>query len=486
MTQLSPPDREDIQGILLSGFGHLYYTYYLLLTVTDAVAAKNWLKRTLPAVTTAGRWPQDANGKTIKPDLTLNLALTHDGLRTLWLVDKALSTFPREFIEGMAEPKRAEILGDTGDSAPSQWEFGGDNGAPIHLMVLLHGQSPEQLRTYGQTLLADNPGLDVVAIETGFRLPSKKEHFGFNDSVSQPEIKGLETPGHDPAQVVATGEFLLGYPDGYGIFALTPVVPNSDDPDNLLPSFPGTELPGFKNLGHNGSFMVYRKLPQDVAGFWQYMASQAQGSDGQPDPLGMNLIASKFVGRWPSGAPLTLSPEEDKPELANANNFLYMPTDAKGFGCPLGAHIRRTHPRDSLLDAPGQGSLLTSSRHRILRRGSLFGEPLFPLDPLDQGQIPVDLQDDGQSRGLHFFCFNADIGRQFEFVQQTWANNPRFDGLYDEKDPVIGDNDDGQGLFAMPRCPVRQRATNIPRFVGMAGGGYFFMPSISALRFLTT
>lgn len=485
MTQLTPPNREDIQGILLSGFGHLSYTYYLVLTVTDAVAAKAWLKQTIPAVTTAQRWPKDANGKTIKPDITLNLALTHSGLAVLWLVEKALNTFPREFIEGMAEPKRAEILGDTGASAPSQWEFGGDRGASVHLMVMLHGHSLEQLKDYAQTLLGDGSGLAVVAVEEGFRLPSKKEHFGFNDSVSQPEIKGLETPGSSPSQVVATGEFLLGYPDGYGIFALTPVVPAADDPEHLLPGFPGTELPGYKNFGHNGSFMVYRKLSQDVARFWQYIDSQTRDAEGQPDPQAMKLIAAKFVGRWPSGAPLTLTPDQDKPELANQNDFLYLPTDAKGFGCPMGAHIRRTNPRDSLLDAPGQGSLMTSSRHRILRRGSLYGPPLFPLDAIDQGQLPIDIQADGQERGLHFFCFNADIGRQFEFVQQTWANNPRFEGLYDNKDPLIGDND-GTGTMAMPRCPVRQRALNLPRFVGMQGGGYFFMPSIRALRYLTT
>lgn len=485
MTQLTPPDREDIQGILLSGFGHLYQTYYLLLTVTDAVAAKAWLKRTIPAVTTAQRWPQDAHGKTIKPDITLNLALTHPGLAVLWLTEKALSTFPREFIEGMAEPKRAEILGDTGASAPSQWEFGGDRGETVHLMVMLHGHSADQLRAHGQTLLGDGSGLAVVAAEAGFRVPTKKEHFGFNDSISQPEIQGLETPGSSPAQVVATGEFLLGYPDGYGILALTPVVPAADDPEQLLPSFPGTELPGYKNFGHNGSFLVYRKLSQAVAKFWQYVAAQAQAAEGQPDPQAMALVASKFVGRWPSGAPLTLTPDQDRPDLADQNDFLYLAADAKGFGCPVGAHIRRTNPRDSLLDAPGQGSLMTASRHRILRRGSLYGPPLYPLDAIEQGRLPIGIQDDGQERGLHFFCFNADIGRQFEFVQQTWANNPRFEGLYDNKDPIVGDND-GTGTMAMPRCPVRQRALNLPRFVEMEGGGYFFMPSLRALRYLTT
>lgn len=486
MTAITQADRDDIQGFILSGFGHLLYTSYGLYTITDRDRARDWLWLTLPKVTTAARWPTAPDGSTLKPDITLNLAFTHGGLAALGLLETTLNTFPREFTEGMAEPKRAEVLGDTDKSAPDQWEFGGPTADPVHLVIILHGTSPQQLTDYRQQLLGDaDPGISFIRAEIGFRVPTFKEHFGFNDSVSQPDIQGLQKPGHDPQNAIAPGEIILGYPDGYDILPITPVVPDGDDPQNLLPSFPGPELPTLKDFGHNGSFLVYRKLSQDVAGFWRYIAAQAQTPDGTPDADTMALLASKMVGRWPSGTPLTLSPDGDNPELVNKNDFAYLAEDAEGLRCPVGAHIRRTHPRDSLLDAPGEGSFTTSSRHRLLRRGSLFGEPLFPLDDIEAGKLPLDIKDDGQSRGLHFFCLVADVGRQFEFVQQTWSNNPRFNGLYDNKDPLTGDND-GTGHMTIPQCPVRRRLPNLPRFVEMRGGAYFFLPSIKALQFLAT
>jgi hypothetical protein len=86
-----------------------------------------------------------------------------------------------------------------------------------------------------------------------------------------------------------------------------------------------------------------------------------------------------------------------------------------------------------------------------------------------------------------FMCINADIQRQFEFVQQTWINNPKFNGLYDNKDPLMGDNNAtpaGTGSMTIQRSPVRQKVDGIPRFVTVKGGGYFFLPAISALHFL--
>jgi Dyp-type peroxidase family len=484
MTIITPTEREDIQGIILSGFGHLLYSTYALLTITDAASTREWLSRVIPEITSAKPWAENTDGTKIKPELTFNLALTHAGLAAIGLTDKALNTFPREFTEGMAEAKRAEILGDTEDSAPEYWEFGGANGTPIHLIVILHGVSPERVKTYLQELLnGSESGLRLITEETGFKPSTFKEHFGFADSISQPQLEGLQPPNRDSSNVIANGEILLGYPDGYGILAITPVIPVTEDPENLLAAFAGNELPHLKNFGHNGSFLVYRKLAQDVAAFWKYIQYQTLDAQGNPNTEAMTLIASKMVGRWPSGTPLTLYPDRDNPQLEDKNNFSYLPDDTEGLRCPIGAHIRRTHPRDSLLDAPGEGSFVTSSRHRILRRGSLFGTPLFPLEDVEAGNLPLDIEDDGQSRGLHFFCLNSDIGRQFEFVQQTWSNNPRFNGLYDNKDPIIGDND-GTGHMTIPSCPVRQRLLNLPRFITMRGGAYFFVPSVRTLQFL--
>lgn len=485
MTQITSQDRDDIQGIILSGYGHLYYTNYLFLQVQDRDRALAWLQGLLPEITTAQIWPKNPDGTTQKPETTCNLAFTHSGLRALGLLEKALNTFPREFMEGIVEPKRSEILGDTGESAPEHWEFGGPGMDTIHGLLILNGPSPDALESYQQRLFnSDTSGLALVTRQSGFRVPSKKEHFGFNDSVSQPKIDGLpQKSEQSDDNTIATGEILLGYPDGYNIWPLTPVVPKTADANNILPNFPNNEIPEFHDFGRNGSFLVYRKLAQDVASFWHFVAANSQGEDGAPEGEAMTLLASKFVGRWPSGTPLSLYPDRDNPQLEDKNNFSYIPHDEKGFGCPLGAHIRRTNPRDSLIDFPGKESTTTSNRHRILRRGSLYGAPLFDLDAIEQGKVPLDIEDDGQERGTHFFCLNSDIGRQFEFLQQTWSNNPQFNGLYNNRDPLIGNND-GTSMMVIPQCPVRRRVKGLPRFVSVRGGAYFFIPSLRSLRFL--
>jgi deferrochelatase/peroxidase EfeB len=78
----------------------------------------------------------------------------------------------------------------------------------------------------------------------------------------------------------------------------------------------------------------------------------------------------------------------------------------------------------------------------------------------------------------------ANISRQFEFVQHTWVNNPKFDRLYDEPDPLVGYHPDGAANFSIPSDPVRQRVRNLPQFVTTRGGAYFFLPSIRALKYL--
>jgi deferrochelatase/peroxidase EfeB len=172
---------------------------------------------------------------------------------------------------------------------------------------------------------------------------------------------------------------------------------------------------------------------------------------------------------------------EDREEFSRSpqnNDFGYHFDDPDGLRCPMGAHIRRTNPRDGIEHDPAQ-SRITTSRHRLLRRGIAFGAPL-----------PDDSEDDGASRGLYFICLNADIRRQFEFVQQTWANNPKFAGLSDDRDPIMGNNmdpaapDNEPRNFTIQRSPFRTRCTGLPRFVEVRGGGYFFMPSMAALHFL--
>jgi hypothetical protein len=189
---------------------------------------------------------------------------------------------------------------------------------------------------------------------------------------------------------------------------------------------------------------------------------------------------------------LVLSPDADDLRLAERDDFLYQ-GDADGFACPLGAHVRRSNPRDVLKPYGSEQSLSMTEAHRMLRRGRTFGPPLFdprvlknPGSDASTG-ILARLADDGAARGTHFFCVNASIKSQFEFVQHTWCNNPSFGGLNDNKDPLVGDNnrtDAPSNHMTIPRRPLRERTAALPRFVKVKGGAYLFMPGLTALRFL--
>jgi Dyp-type peroxidase family len=203
----------------------------------------------------------------------------------------------------------------------------------------------------------------------------------------------------------------------------------------------------------------------------------------------MVWLAAKMVGRWPSGAPLVLAPERDQPELGRRDDFLYAAADPQGLSCPFGSHIRRTNPRDQIRAAGPLESLHMSARHRILRRGLPFGPALFDLTLLDRpdlreaAEFLLNPRDDGHDRGVHFLCLNASIKGQFEFIQQAWANNPRFNGVSDNPDPLAGVSDP-PGSMHIPGCPMSVRTSPMPRFVTVRGGGYFFMPGMTALRYL--
>jgi len=206
----------------------------------------------------------------------------------------------------------------------------------------------------------------------------------------------------------------------------------------------------------------------------------------------MVWLAARCVGRWPSGAPLALTPDTDSPRLGDRDAFLYK-DDPDGFACPLGAHVRRVNPRDVIKPYATAQSLSMSESHRLLRRGRAFGTALFDpavlTDPANLAGLKalLELADDGNARGVHFFCVNASIASQFEFVQQTWCNNPRFGGLNDNKDPISGDNartGQSPSHMTIPQQPFRVRTAALPRFVKVRAGAYLFMPSLTALRFL--
>ena len=483
-------ERNDIQGLLFSAYGHLTCAAYLLLRVDDPKAGREWLGRLAEEITLA-------TGK--QEGFSVNVALTGAGLARLGLDDDALSTFSSAFRDGMTSPRRTKILGDTGASQPDRWSWGGPKNDETHLLLMLFAdedQIDRQVDRQREAFGKERRIVELMAIRAG-REPDSKEHFGFNDGIGQPVIAGtgnlqhqLQRTGH--ATELDPGEFILGYTNDYGIPSDSPTVAASRDPRELLPAVraaggpPGAAANGAvrHDLGRNGTYLVFRQMAQDVAAFWQFLDRATRNETGGSDPEARVRLAAKFVGRWPSGAPLVQYPREDPNagtgQLSNANNFEYAATDGYGFACPIGAHIRRANPRDSLGPDP-QTALRSTKRHRLLRRGRSYGK-----------RLENPLTDDREERGLLFLCLNSDIERQFEFVQQTWINNPVFGGLNGEVDPLIGtqpladDQKTGAGIMTVPADPLRTRVLHLSRFVTVKGGAYFFMPGLRALRYLSS
>jgi Dyp-type peroxidase family len=487
--RLSGADLDDIQGLITSGYGHLRHAAYLFLRIENAAGARLWLERITPLITTAKQWPAGDDGKVVKPATAINLALTAEGLAAWGLPRPALRTFAPEFVDGMASEQRAHILGDNGASAATHWEIGGPNTEPLHAVIIIHAQDAATLDAAceAQRGLLAIAGMQAVAngLQLGHRPQSECEPFGFRDGIAQPAILGLKGTG------VPTGEFILGHENHYGLIAPSPVVSADLDPQGVLPRLANPYHAGsnLRDFGYNGAYVVYRKLRQDVAGFWQFMKRETLRITGTDDPARMIWLAAKCMGRWPGGAPLALAPDADNPQLASRDDFLYA-QDAEGYGCPLGAHVRRTNPRDALKPYPAKQSLSMTEAHRILRRGRVFGPPLFDPRLLQRARTPeedqalLEIADDGQPRGLHFICVNASIKSQFEFIQQSWCNNPRFGGLNDNKDPLVATADESVNRMTIPGNPAGIRTSALPQFVTARGGTYLFMPGKSALSFL--
>jgi len=469
-------DVADLQGLVARGYGRHRVARYLLLGITGAAAARRWLGSIVDEVSSAADRPDD--------DATpcLNLAFTWTGLRALGLPADALATFPRPMREGMVTTHRSRVLGDDGASEPRSWRWGGPANPEVHLMVMLFAADTTALddehARRRAAFVADGALAEVAEPIDGVVLSDQgTEHFGFADGLSQPIMKGWprSTRSVHPAAApppakwteVNPGEVVLGYDDNFGKPTEGPTVATTTDQGGYLGRAPWADR-GRRHLGQGGTYVVFRQLAQDVAAFDQFVQSA-----GEAGGLDAELVAAKLVGRWRNGAPLVLAPE--RPDQAPAGNDFGYHVDQDGLACPLGAHIRRSNPRDASVLHPERARKSTKN-HRILRRGRSYGAPL--VDPPTRPEEAADAE-----RGLVFICLNADIERQFEFVQHTWLGNPYFAGLYGEVDPLVGNRPDG-GSFTWPADPVRRQVTGIPNFVTVKGGSYFFLPGISALRYL--
>lgn len=492
----NPVDYSDIQGLVRFGYGALTQASFLLLEIRDPRSAAAWL---------ASAPVSNAVELEIPPQTALQVALTYSGLQSLGVPQSVLAGFSDEFQSGMwGEENRSRRLGDVGQSTPTSWMWGGPDEAP-HIVVLAYAQSG--LDTFIDSI--KGPHWDAA-----FRLIQSLstsdlggvEPFGFTDGISQPTIDWERHRTTEDqlryTNLACLGEFLLGYPNEYGHYTDRPLLAN--DPGNS--SLPIAEdVPDMRDLGRNGTYLVLRQLRQDVRGFWQFVDGQAGGDLKKREEL-----ASAMVGRKRNGEPLeplssSLIPGVTPDTPGTPSNQFNYDSDVDGSGCPFGAHIRRSNPRNADFP-PGTTGLLSnvtrdlglkhvklredimsSTRfHRLLRRGREYGPGLSPEQALQPGYP------DNEEHGLHFICLNANISRQFEFVQSAWIMNSKFNGMSGETDPLLGNrlpivNGQPTDSFLIPQESGLPRCIGgVPQFVTVRGGAYFFLPGISALRFLAT
>ncbi len=466
----------DIQGYVIRGYSDMLYSRFVLLEVKDPKAACGWLGQLWPELTNAEPTPFEAPRK----DTRLNIAFTADGLVHLGLKRDNLKAFCAPFREGMVTPHRTRLMGDFDSSDPLLWRWGAPNNDKMHIVLLVFGKDENTCINYYEKLKSAYTanGLQETKYLDGKTLPENKEHFGFRDGISQPVIKGSGRVG-SPDNTVNPGEFILGYKNNYNVYPDSPVIDHEQGEWNLLP--PDTDGSGKKDIGRNGTYLVIRQLQQDVDAFWTYMNDNSKNDDGTLNTDESVKLASKMIGRWPNGAPVTLFPDKDPVLINDFNDFGYAKNDKDGLKCPFGSHIRRSNPRDNFEDNKRKESLLLSNRHRIIRRGRMYGETHVgsPTNKTPNGEV-----------GIIFNCFNADINRQFEFIQFAWLNYPMNKQQYNDPDPVLGAKEKTepgeQQNFTIQACPVNKTVKGLPRFITIKGGGYFFFPAVSVVRFLAS
>jgi Dyp-type peroxidase family len=429
---------DDIQSGVLRPRPTPFAATYILLRIDDRAAGRALMRRLSEIVASAAHPQSPAR------DTWVSASLTFAGLESLGVPQASLDSFSPQFREGMAA--RARQLHDLGENAPEHWEKPLGSGEVHVVLTGISKDAADLEKAVGRAREAYQNVAGITAIwrQDCYALPTETEPFGFKDGISHPAIEGSGIPGTNPHEVpLKPGEFVLGYTDEYG--GVAPV--------------PQPEI-----LGRNGSYVVFRKLHQRVAEFRRYLKANASNADDE------EFLAAKMMGRWRSGAPLSLCPVHDDPAIgvdaAKNNDFLFKADDPLGYKTPLGSHIRRVNPRDA--EVAGVARI-----HRMIRRGTAYGPPL------PDGV----LEDDGAERGLMFAFVGANLGRQFEFVQSEWMNDSAFFGGTSEQDPVCGAAD-GSGIFPIPRRPIRRVLAALPRFVVTRGGEYCFLPSLSALRWL--
>jgi Dyp-type peroxidase family len=512
--------RRNIQGNIIPGFNkdHQYFFFY---RITDVLPAKTFLRALSSSITSMDEVLEFVRAHRA---LRLKLGVTEPpGLKATWVniafscagIEKLGAGTGEQFGEqsfrqGLAE--RSTYLGDPTDpSHPghrTKWRVGGPhNEADMVVIAASDTTAGLDRKVASIRKSAYAARLDPIFEQRCDTLPGNlrgHEHFGFKDGISQPGIRGKTS--ENPREFI-TPRYLVPDPEIEGdqhplIFA-KPGQPLVWPGQFLLgeprqrPNHPFEEhsaATNFPTWAARGSYLVCRRLNQDVPAFWNFVAQAAKHASVQAA-----VLAASLVGRWPSGAPVMRTPVSDDPALAGdpfANNhfvfdddttrsslraidgypgdtFAAAKADMFGAVCPHFAHIRKMNLRDGATDL---GKFEDTLTRLILRRGIPFGPPIV-------GATRYSTKLLAQERGLMFVCYASSIEDQFEFLMRRWANSaihPNAGG----PDPIIGQRDQRGDRTRFINMPTASGPVQLPikaEWVTPTGGGYFFAPPIAAL-----
>jgi Dyp-type peroxidase family len=517
-------DVKNIQGNIVAGFNKDFQTL-LFLRIDDVRSFKAWLADFAPLVATAEevlafnrlfKRARDRRGYsgTVKASW-INVAFSHAALAKL--TADADGFADRSFRTGIV-PQSAALGDPTSPEAeghPDRWLVrDGEHGAHVLILVAADTLADLEVEVGRVEQLIFAPRRNGRPVQSGASIVFKQEgrvqlgtlagheHFGFLDGISQPGLRGRVSPNRhdvltprqnpdDPDQgkpgqdLVWPGEFVFGYPGQSADRHVTDA-----GFDSLTDGAGHAAVPRW---AADGSYLVFRRLRQDVNKFHSFLHDQAA-------PLGLTpaALGARLVGRWASGAPTMRAPDTDDPSLGDnecANNhfefeeateptqnpsgrgqcadttFPPAPADPGGDLCPFAAHIRKSYPRD---DRPE----VETQTHRLLRRGIPFG-PSSRSTPA----VPFD---DGIDRGLLFMAYMTSIVDQFEYVTKRFVNAADFKDAGAGVDPIIGQAEAEDGsrrrTFTVRLDGVGHELTAPEDWVVPTGGGYFFAPSICAIR----
>jgi Dyp-type peroxidase family len=351
----------------------------------------------------------------------------------------------------------SEYLGDIFESAPEKWDEPyklkpDGTSTQIDALFIIAADQEDDLSLYTSDTISEatNIGTSVVGMEVGRALTDEQgkqvEHFGFRDGISQPLIVGI-----DMSEKPRTWDWF--YPEDFVLFGLN----------------------GGLSWANNGSFLVFRKLEQDVKAFWSFMRDQCMntGIVERPEDL-----AAIMTGRWRSGAPLAAHDFDPiNPDGDDENRFMYLMNregairynDPNGDRTATFAHIRWANPRDWSRTGSKTSShfiVKQNKENRILRRGIPYGPPWV------QDFEPKGSKEKVHSRGLLFVCYQRDIEKQYAFIQHQLSVDDSF--------PESGKNQKIMDMLRNePRGYIRK---GLDLWVTVKGGEFFFSPSLSVLK----